>query len=135
MILAPKTVIAIAGLLASSATAAPAPHAIGGDEHMSTLAARGWFDWWNPAPQQTSLCYLPNYGAVGKPWESSSKPAAYCGNKPRNDGAWSSIVSGSCGWTSRVERVGTSIFACSRFIGTRPCDCDMRYSSALSRQR
>ena len=40
-----------------------------------------------------SLCNLPNFGAPQGPWIHDSKPAAFCGKKPSNSGAWANIVS------------------------------------------
>lgn len=88
MYFSPKTIIVVAGLIATS-NAAPAAAPI--ERNDVSLVSRGLFDsWYTP---QTALCYKPNYGAVGRPWESNSTPGSFCGTKPRNDGQWKNIVS------------------------------------------
>ncbi|KAL7420360.1 hypothetical protein Q5752_005330 [Cryptotrichosporon argae] len=74
MYFSPKTIalVAASGLLSSAEVAA------------SPLAERG--------SSSTQLCQKANYGAVGKPWESSSTPGSFCSKtKPSNSAAWQAI--------------------------------------------
>jgi hypothetical protein len=58
----------------------------------NSVAERSLFGNWFNTPQ--NLCDKPNYGAVGKPWDHSSKPGAWCGGqKPSNQGPWAELVS------------------------------------------
>lgn len=42
----------------------------------------------------SALFQLSNYGAIGKPWQSSSTPGSFCSSKkPSNSKAWQNIVS------------------------------------------
>ena len=91
MYFSPATIAAVAGFLAT-ATAAPSV----GEHTNVELAERGLlssiFGGGNSIiTPQTPSCQKPFYGAIGKPWEHDSVPAAYCGTKPSNTGAWKNI--------------------------------------------
>lgn len=88
----PSTIAAVAGFLASVSAAPSNTH----ERSDVSLAPRGLFDFWWSYSSNTNLCYKPNYGANGKPWDDWSVPGAFCGTKkPRNDGQWKDIVSGN----------------------------------------
>lgn len=91
MYFSPATIAAVAGFIAT-ASAAPSV----GENADVHLAERGLLSsilggGYSISTPQVPLCNKPNYGAIGKPWESNSTPAAFCGNKPSNSGAWKNI--------------------------------------------
>jgi hypothetical protein len=74
----------------------------------NSVAERSLFGNWFNTPQ--NLCDKPNYGAVGKPWDHSSKPGAWCGGKkPSYSGQWAQLVSSA---TVGAERQATDHPAC-----------------------
>jgi hypothetical protein len=82
-----STIAAVAvfgfGVLPGQVAAIPA------EDH--SIAERGLLSSWFGSQ---NLCDKPNYGAVGKPWDSDSKPGAWCGGKkPSNSGYWAQLVS------------------------------------------
>lgn len=91
MYFSPSTIAALAGLIAT-ASAAPSV----GENHNVELGERGLLSsilggGFSVSTPQTPLCNKPNYGAIGKPWEKNSVPAAFCGNKPKNTGDWKNL--------------------------------------------
>jgi len=94
--------VALFGLGALPASAVP--------NEAHSVAERSFFGSWFNSPQ--NLCDKPNFGAVGKPWDDSSKPAAWCGGqKPSNSGSWPQLVS------SAILRVQLWIYSCPSLSG------------------